>query len=92
MWSRNKPKQTIAEREWVSEVKRMKCICCTMMNRQALDESDAHEIRQGQWFTSIPLCKDCHDGRNGVHKEKHYLHVLKMDEWDLLNEHLRRMV
>lgn len=92
MWSRNKPKQTIAEREWVSEVKRMKCICCTMMNRQALDESDAHEIRQGSWFLSIPLCKDCHQGKSGVHGDKTYLRILKYDEFDLLNETLRRMV
>lgn len=92
MQSKNKPKQTIAEREWVGRIKSMPCICCVMLCRQALDESDAHEIRQGSWFLSIPLCKDCHQGKSGVHGDRTYLRILKCDEFDLLNETLRRMV
>lgn len=91
MWSKNKPKQTIAEREWVGKIKKMQCICCILLDQPAIYASDAHEIRQGSWFLSIPLCKDCHQGKSGVHGDRSYLRILKMDEWDLLNEHLRRM-
>lgn len=92
MHSKNKPKQTTQEREWVSRVAAMPCICCVLLERAAGGPSEVHELKQGSWFTSIPLDWQCHRGPKGIHGDKSYLKLLRMDELDLLNETLRRMV
>ena len=52
--------------------------------------SHAHEIEQGQWFTSIPLCEGCHTGAfNGIHGQRRLWTVLKKTELSVLNETLR---
>ena len=91
MQSKNKPAQTKQEREHVGRIKSMSCICCLLLEQPTVHASSAHEIRQGSWFLSIPLCVDCHQGKNGVHGDKTYLRILKMDEFDLLNETYRRL-
>lgn len=83
---------TPQEREWVSRIKEQPCICCVLLERIPDGPSEAHELKQGLWFTSIPLDYQCHRGKHGLHQEKTYLKLLHMDELDLLNETLRRMV
>lgn len=87
MRSKNKPAMTVLERAWVALVKALMCSVC-----DAPGPSDAHEIVQGQWFTSIALCKDCHQGsHNGLHGERAMWKVMKLDELGALNITIRRI-
>ena len=88
MQSKNKPGMTKAEREHVGRIKEMPCGVC-----DASGPSDAHELKQGQWFTSIPLCKDCHQGAfNGIHGQARIWAVKKLDEQAVLNETIRQLL
>lgn len=87
MQSKNKPAMTKAERAWVARVKSSPCVICN-----APAPSHAHEIRQGDWFTSLPLCDDCHTGsHNGIHGRQAIWKVLKLDELGALNLYLSRV-
>ena len=62
MQSKNKPKQTIEEREHVQRLAQMPCIIC---DEQGVE---IHEPEQGLWFASLPLCPTCHrDSVRGWH-------------------------
>lgn len=88
MQSKNKPAMTRDERAHVDRIKRMDCQVCG-----AAGPCDAHELEQGQWFTVVPLCKDCHQGpHNGIHGQKRIWHVLKKTPLSVLNETIRRLV
>ena len=85
MQSKNKPKPSAGERLHIAKIKLMPCIIC-----QASPPSECHEINQGQWFTSMPLCADCHRGSlNGIHGQRRLWNVYKMDELSALNETIR---
>lgn len=88
MFSKNKPSMTKAEREHVGRIKEMPCGVC-----DAPGPSEAHELKQGQWFTSIPLCADCHRGSfNGIHGQARIWSVKKLDEQEVLNETIRQLL
>lgn len=88
MISKNKKPPTVAEKEHIERIKNMACIVCG-----ASGPSDCHEIRQGQWFTSLPLCRDCHMGsHNGIHGRKAIWSVKKLDEVDALALTVERLV
>lgn len=88
MQSRNKPSMTKAEREHVGRIKEMPCGVCGTNG-----PSEAHELKQGQWFTSIPLCADCHRGPfNGIHGQARIWAVMKLDEQEVLNETIRQLL
>lgn len=79
---------TKAEREHVQRIKEMPCGVC-----ETSGPSEAHELKQGQWFTSIPLCADCHRGSfNGIHGQARIWAVKKLDEQEVLNETLRQLL
>lgn len=87
MWSKNKAPMTAAERRHVDQVKQLPCSVCDKPG-----PSDAHEIKQGQWFTACALCRDCHLGaHNGWHGLRRMWAVKKMDELDALAVTLRRL-
>lgn len=87
MFSKNKAKPTAGERLHIARIKAMSCVIC-----DASAPSECHEINQGQWFTSMPLCADCHRGSlNGIHGQRRLWNVYKMDEIDALNETIRRL-
>ena len=87
MQSKNKLKPSAGERLHIAKIKLMPCIIC-----QASPPSECHEINQGQWFTSMPLCADCHRGSlNGIHGQRRLWNVYKMDELSALNETIRRI-
>lgn len=87
MQSKNKAKPTEEEKRHIERIKGMPCIIC-----QASAPSECHEINQGQWFTSMPLCADCHRGSlNGIHGQKRLWNVYKMDELSALNETIRKL-
>lgn len=87
MQSKNKPSMTEAERRHVQRVKESDCSVC-----DAAGPSDAHELKQGDWFTSVSLCRSCHmDPHFGIHGEKTMWRIKKMDELDALNVTLSRI-
>ena len=87
MFSKNKAKPTASERLHIARIKAMSCVIC-----DASAPSECHEINQGQWFTSMPLCADCHRGSlNGIHGQKRLWNVYKMDEMSALNETIRKL-
>lgn len=87
MQSKNKKAMTSAEREHVTRIKEMPCAVC-----QASGPSEAHELEQGQWFTSIPLCADCHRGGfNGIHGQQRIWKAKKLTEMDCLNNIVREL-
>lgn len=92
MWSPNKRPQDAAERLHVARVKLMSCGVCGIGGGD-LAPSEAHEIEQGLWFTSLPLCADCHRGpRNGIHGLRFAWKVRKLSELDVLNDTIRRLM
>ena len=88
MQSKNKKAPTVAESAHIEAVKSLPCSVC-----DASGPSDCHEIRQGQWFTSVALCKDCHQGsNNGWHGRKAIWRVKKYDELDALAVTIQRLM
>jgi hypothetical protein len=81
MQSPNKRAPTAIERKHIALVKSMPCIVCGTAG-----PSDAHEIVQSHWFTSLSLCKDCHTGsHNGIHGRRSMWNVKKLNEIAALN-------
>lgn len=88
MNSKNKKAPTVAEKLHIERIKSMPCIVCG-----ASGPSDCHEIKQGQWFSSFPLCRDCHLGsHNGIHGRKAIWKVKKMDELDALAKTVEALI
>lgn len=88
MQSKNKKAPTVAEQDHIELVKSLPCSVC-----DAAGPSECHEIKQGQWFTSVALCEDCH--RNpvlGLHGQKRNWKIYKMDELDALNITIKRLM
>jgi hypothetical protein len=46
--------------------------------------------RSSDWL-AIPLCPDCHRGRNGIHGQQAMLKVMRKTELDLLAETFQRV-
>lgn len=78
---------TVSEREHVARVKSLPCSVC-----DASAPSDAHHIKQGQHWSVVALCKDCHQGAlTGWHGQRRMWKVMKMDEIDALSITIRRV-
>lgn len=87
MQSKNKKAPTAAERRHIVAVKSLPCSVC-----DAPGPSDCHEIKQGQWFTSVALCPSCHTGSvMGIHGQKRMWAIKKMDELDALAATVERI-
>lgn len=88
MFSKNKRPPSDAERAHIQRIKEMQCIVCW-----APPPSECHEIEQGLWFTSIPLCDDCHRGGfNGIHGQRRIWQAKKLTELVALNATIRNLV
>ena len=87
MRTKNAKPLSPAESAHVAAVKGLPCSVCDQAG-----PSDAHHINQGQHFTTVALCKDCHQGSfNGIHGQKRMWLIKKMDELAALNVTLRRL-
>lgn len=87
MRGKNSKALTLAERRHLERVKSLSCSVC-----DAPPPSDAHHVNQGQHFTTIALCKDCHQGsENGLHGRRTMWRVMKLDEWGALNITISRL-
>lgn len=75
------------EREHLAAVKLLPCSVC-----DAAGPSAAHHIVQGQHYTAVALCEDCHQGsENGWHGRKTMWRIKKLDELGALNITLARI-
>lgn len=87
MQSKNKKQPTAKERRHIARVKALPCSVCN-----AHGPSEAHEIKQGQWFTAVALCGSCHrDPMMGLHGQKRMWAITKMDEIDALAVTMERL-
>lgn len=76
------------EREHLARVKALACSVC-----DAPGPSHAHHIKQGQQFTAVALCPDCHQGsHNGWHGQRRMWAIKKMDELAALNVTVQRLL
>jgi hypothetical protein len=80
-------KLNASERRHLAKVKSLDCSCCG-----AIGPTSAHHIEQGQTFTCIPLCYDCHQGPQGIHGDKTLWRVMKTDELKCLNWCLEKLL
>lgn len=70
---------TQAEADHMAAVKELPCSLCDKYGPSA-----AHHIVQGQHWTVVALCYECHQGHNGWHGNKSLWKIRKMDELDAL--------
>lgn len=87
MRSKNSKPLTEAESFHLEEVKSLPCSLC-----DAPPPVEAHHIRQGDHWTTVALCKDCHTGRSGIHGDKVVWKIMKLDELGALNITLKRLL
>lgn len=86
--SKNKKAPTVAERRHIELVKSLPCSVC-----DASGPSECHEIKQGDWWTSVSLCSSCHrDSFNGLHGQKRMWKIMKIDELGALSITIRRLM
>jgi hypothetical protein len=87
MQSKNKKAPTAAEQLHIANVQALPC----SLNDEP-GPSEVHEVKQGQWFTSIALCPECHRGAVlGLHGQRRMWAIKKMDEMDALAVTIRRL-
>lgn len=87
MRTKNAKAISAAESSHMALVKELPCSCC-----DAPGPSEAHHIKQGCHFATIPLCWSCHRGPLGLHGTKAMLKIRKLEEIDLLNITIGRLV
>lgn len=88
MQNKGKKTPTVAERRHIRRVKLLPCSVC-----DTAGPSDAHEINQGQWFTCVALCTECHTGSLlGWHGGRRAWAIRKMDELAALNVTIKRLM
>ncbi len=88
MRTKNAKPLTEAERAHLERVKSQPCSVC-----DAPAPSEAHHIRQGQHFTCVALCTQCHRGGVlGWHGERAIWRVKKLDELDALAVTIERLM
>lgn len=79
---------TKTEREHLARVKSLPCSVC-----DAPGPSEAHHIQQGQQYTCVALCPDCHRGPIlGWHGQRRMWAIKKMDEIDALAVTVKRLM
>jgi 5-methylcytosine-specific restriction endonuclease McrA len=69
-------------------VKQLNCAVC-----DSDGPSQAHHIKQGQHWTVVALCKNCHQDQTlGWHGQRVQWKVRKMDELDALAVTIQRLM
>lgn len=87
----------MSAKTWKAQVANLGCILCRHLD---LGETPAtlHHVREGQGmsqrssdFLVVPLCKEHHQGKTGVHGAEFYRRF-KLDELDLLAMTIQELV
>ncbi len=91
-------KPTKLESGYMGRVAELGCIVCHLLDLRSSERPQLHHIREGQGMSQrapnwlvIPLCQEHHTGPQGVHGDRTYMKILKMDELDLLAEVIGRL-
>jgi hypothetical protein len=88
MQTKNAKAISKAESDHIARVKELPCSVCDHPG-----PSDAHHINQGQHYTVVAVCKDCHQGSfNGWHGQARIWKVKKLDELGALAVTIQRLV
>lgn len=89
---------TAKEKRHMARIAEMGCVLCERLGMAQSGRTYVHHIREGQGksqrasaFLTIPLCYDCHQGREGIHGDRSLLRVAKCEELDLLADVIERM-
>lgn len=78
----------MSELTYSEKIQQMDCAVCGEEG-----PSIGYQIKPDSNYLTVPLCNDCLNGRfNGWHGEKRMWKLLKMDELDVLNETLRKIL
>lgn len=85
MRSQNSEAITPREREHLRLVKLCACGWCDGAG------GFAHHTRQGDHWTTVGCCWDCHQGPMGWHGDRTLMRIYKRDEYDALNITLERV-
>lgn len=86
MRTKNAKRITDKESDHLRSVKELPCSVC-----DAEGPSEAHHMSQGNHWTAIALCVDCHRGHNGWHGTKAFWKIRKLTELDALAATIRRL-
>ena len=86
MRSKNSKAFTRAESAHIEAVKSVNCAVCG-----APPPSAAHHINQGDHFTTVALCWECHQGKQGIHGDRTLWRIFKHDELSALNVTLKQV-
>lgn len=70
MRTKNSARITDAERDHLERVKSSPCVLC-----DAPPPSIAHHVVQGDHWTCLSLCTECHVGKQGVHGDQTMLRL-----------------
>ena len=85
MRSKNKPAQSKAEVAHAARIAEQPCIVCS-----APGPSEVHEPEQGMWWVSMPLCFECHRGKDGWHGTRLRWDLRKFSELKAINLTIER--
>jgi hypothetical protein len=73
------------------------CAVCALLG-DGYRAAEVHHIREGQGmsqrasnFLTVPLCPDHHRGPQGLHGDRTFMTILKIEELDLLADTIRRL-
>lgn len=85
--------------DWKSRIADLGCVLCWHLTGRP-SPATLHHVREGQGLSQrapdwlvIPLCCECHQGKNGLHGlgTRGFYQRYKLDELDLLALTLERM-
>ncbi len=81
----------------LSTIAAMPCILCDLLGTIQESRTECHHVREGQGMSqrahdelAIPLCAECHRGPCGLHGDRSWFKVAKVDELDLLALTIRK--
>lgn len=86
------------ESKHMAKIAAMGCVLCERLGVTQSGRTYVHHIREGQgksqrasdWL-AIPLCYDCHQGKEGIHGDRSLLRVAKCEELDLLADTIAKV-
>lgn len=88
MRTKNAKSITARESAHMAAVKQLPCSVCDQPG-----PSEAHHLKQGQHFSVIALCADCHRGSfNGLHGQRRAWTLRKLTELDAVAKTVQRLM
>lgn len=80
-----------AEQRHLTRVRGLPCVLCRLLGVPQTTHTTAHHIREGQGMSqrapdmlTVALCRECHQGPQGIHGDRTLLKIAKVSELGLL--------